>query len=216
VWRRVLEYRQPSKRSNATKAYSPTCCKCDVEGCGDDCVCRAVKTECVDCPAGREVCDYQQIRRFRRNESKAVQWEIKDTGNPRIGRGMFITRAVRPAELVVVFRGSWKPRSETPKVAVSPCSTWFAPAYCLVQEILKISHEQKELEPTNDARFVNSSCAPSCYAEIWKVDGQDYAGIFAGPLGLKKGQEVTFDYSRGQARTTMRCRCGYVNCRKLI
>lgn len=120
MWRRVLGYRQPLERRIATRAYSATCCKCDVdEGCGDDCLCRAVKMECVDCPTGRRVCDNQQIRRFLRDESKPAQYIIHMANNSKIGFGMFVKQAVKQTGLVIVFRGPWKPRSKKSKATVS-------------------------------------------------------------------------------------------------
>jgi len=131
VWRKVLENQQPSQRSIGARPYSEVCCRCDVKGCDEDCLCRALKTECVDCRAGHEVCDNQQIRRFLQDGSKAAQWVIKQANNPEIGLGMFVKVAVRPAGLVVVFRGSWTPRSEKPKT-VSPCLVWLIHTYSLV------------------------------------------------------------------------------------
>ena len=81
---------------------------------------------------------------------------------------------------------------------------------------MKILHNQKELEPTNEERFVNSACRPSCSLEVWTVDGQLYAALFAGPSGLKEEEEVTFDYSGGKAQTTIRCLCRSDDCRGWI
>lgn len=79
-----------------------------------------------------------------------------------------------------------------------------------------IRQGREELEPANDGRFVNHSCQPNCQLEIWKVDGKSCPALFAGARGVGAGEEVTFDYSDGQAQNVMRCLCGAANCRGSI
>ena len=61
----------------------------------------------------------------------------------------------------------------------------------------------------NTARFINHSCNPNCILDVRKIGGKNHACIFANKK-IKKGTELTFDYSwnsrDGEVQT--KCQCG--------
>jgi SET domain-containing protein len=64
------------------------------------------------------------------------------------------------------------------------------------------------------ARFTNAACEPSLYSKIVEVDGKPILMFFA-KVGIKAGQEVTYDYRfKAQIdRDTTPCQCGAPGCR---
>lgn len=66
------------------------------------------------------------------------------------------------------------------------------------------------------SRFINHSCEPNCYVEIWTVAGNLRVGIFS-MCDLKEGTELTFDYKWSKsARPPTRCHCGTESCRGFL
>ena len=66
------------------------------------------------------------------------------------------------------------------------------------------------------SRFINHSCEPNCYVEIWTVQGNLRVGIFS-MCDLKEGTELTFDYKWSKsARPPTRCHCGTESCRGFL
>ena len=61
----------------------------------------------------------------------------------------------------------------------------------------------------NTARFINHSCNPNCILDVRTIGGKNHACIFAAKK-IKKGSELTFDYSwnsrDGEVKT--KCQCG--------
>jgi hypothetical protein len=63
------------------------------------------------------------------------------------------------------------------------------------------------------SRFINHSCEPNCYVEVWTVQGRLRVGIFT-MCALSTGDELTFDYQwRPSSRPPTKCHCGTESCR---
>jgi SET domain-containing protein len=68
----------------------------------------------------------------------------------------------------------------------------------------------------NNARFINHSCDPNCHIEKWTIKNELKIGIFS-KYDLKKGTELTFDYSfETLGETIQECYCKSKNCRGAI
>lgn len=61
-----------------------------------------------------------------------------------------------------------------------------------------------------NARFMNQSCAPTCYAMVHTVDGQPRVGLFA-KRNIISGEELTWYYNSHSGTV---CLCGASNCDK--
>lgn len=63
--------------------------------------------------------------------------------------------------------------------------------------------------------YINHSCNPNCYMHVVGT-----RAILYSLYEIKAGTELTFDYSTTSTDTLdawkMECKCGYVNCRKII
>lgn len=66
--------------------------------------------------------------------------------------------------------------------------------------------------------YINHSCSPSCYTIQPYRDGFAQDILMAGPQGVRRGEEVTFDYSKTRWRKlwrrTIRDNCGCGHCPK--
>ena len=63
------------------------------------------------------------------------------------------------------------------------------------------------------SRFINHSCEPNCFVEVWTVQGRLRVGIFT-MVSIPVGTELTFDYKwRPSTRPPTRCHCGTEFCR---
>ena len=68
----------------------------------------------------------------------------------------------------------------------------------------------------NLSRFMNHSCEPNCYTEIWEVNGDLRIGLFAKKI-IETNTELTFDYQLTQAGThKTKCLCGAASCAGFI
>lgn len=69
----------------------------------------------------------------------------------------------------------------------------------------------------NESRFLNHSCDPNCRLEKWNVGGSYRLGIFA-IKDIPAGTEYCWDYqfANFEGARPKRCRCGAVNCRKVL
>jgi hypothetical protein len=63
----------------------------------------------------------------------------------------------------------------------------------------------------NEARFINHSCAPNCYAKIVGIEGSKKVIIFANRV-IEVGEELTYDYKFPLEDTKLPCHCGASNC----
>ncbi|KRY59878.1 Histone-lysine N-methyltransferase SETD1B [Trichinella britovi] len=64
----------------------------------------------------------------------------------------------------------------------------------------------------NKARFINHSCAPTCYAKIISVDSEKRIVIYS-KQQIKRGEEITYDYKFPLEDEKIPCNCKSVNCR---
>lgn len=117
------------------------------------------------------------------------------------GRGVFVNEDVKKGELVSRVKGPIVRRVEKTKRA--------ALAY---PDLVGISGITRTvwIDPQPPYKYLNHSCDPSC-----GIRGK--IGLYA-LRDLKRGDEITFDYSTvvGNPLWEMACRCGKKNCRKMI
>lgn len=67
-------------------------------------------------------------------------------------------------------------------------------------------------QKSNNARFINHSCAPNCESQKWTVKGETRIGIFA-RMNVPAGTELTFDYHLDSlGNDKKRCLCSSKNC----
>ncbi|KAK2963234.1 putative Histone-lysine N-methyltransferase SETD1 [Blattamonas nauphoetae] len=69
----------------------------------------------------------------------------------------------------------------------------------------------------NNARYINHSCDPNCFAEIINDDGVRKVVIFA-KRKIYMGEEITYDYkfSDEPEETKVKCTCGAPNCKRTL
>lgn len=66
------------------------------------------------------------------------------------------------------------------------------------------------------SRFINHSCEPNCFVEVWTVHNHLRVGIFT-LKAIPSGTELTFDYQwRPSSRPPTKCHCGTPSCRGYI
>ena len=67
----------------------------------------------------------------------------------------------------------------------------------------------------NNARFINHSCDPSCFARVVQVGSKPKIVIFA-QRPVRAGEEVTYDYKFPFEDVKIPCLCGAATCRKYL
>ncbi len=125
--------------------------------------------------------------------------EIEKTEN---GKAVFALRDFRSGEFIIEFRG--KPYTREQYIRkLNPKNNHF----------LQID-ENLYLGPTRTAdNYINHSCNPNSGMKI-----QNNHVLLYAIKPIKKGDEITFDYSTSMDENywEMDCRCGSRNCRKRI
>lgn len=114
------------------------------------------------------------------------------------GKGAFATKDFKKGDTIFIFKGKiYKRDNKNVKDAfANPDSigidknTW--------------------IDPFDNFHYINHSCDPNM--------GIKGRVLFKALRNIKKGEELTFDYSINEAdpRWHMKCRCGAKNCRKVI
>eukprot|EP00794_Sanderia_malayensis_P013832 gene13832-15278_t len=64
----------------------------------------------------------------------------------------------------------------------------------------------------NNARFINHSCAPNCYAKIINVENEKKIVIYS-KCDIKLNEEITYDYKFPIEDVKIQCLCGTPQCR---
>ena len=65
-------------------------------------------------------------------------------------------------------------------------------------------------------KYLNHSCDPNCFMQVWDVAGTSRAGVFA-LRDVAAGEELTIDYRWSAAgNSTTQCLCNSINCRGTI
>lgn len=65
----------------------------------------------------------------------------------------------------------------------------------------------------NMTHILNHSCDPNCYSRVVAIEGTNHVIIFAGRNGVKRGEELTYNYRFGGTDMQLSCNCGAANCR---
>ena len=114
------------------------------------------------------------------------------------GKGIFATKDFKKGGTVFIFKGtthkhinkSIKDTFEHPDWVGIDKNTW--------------------IDPKKEYHFINHSCDPNM--------GTKGKVTFCALKNIKKGSELTFDYSISEAdeKWSMKCQCGSKNCRKVI
>ncbi|MFA6973813.1 MAG: SET domain-containing protein [Parcubacteria group bacterium] len=131
--------------------------------------------------------------------------ELQET--QKCGKGVFAKENISQGEKVAIFGGYIMHNDEMlslPRSINDNCVN-------VTEEFVLGVRNESELEL---ASFFNHSCDPNAgmKGQIFLVAMRD----------IKKGEEITFDYAMTLCRSTkampyiMHCRCGSVNCRKII
>lgn len=116
-------------------------------------------------------------------------------------KGIFAKRDIRKGEVIFIFKGK-KKEDKYDKERSKIGQNWLG------------FGENIWLDPKNDSfgRYINHSCDPNA--------GIKGKVTFVAMRKIKKGEEITFDYSISEAdpywRLDHNCRCGCKNCRKII
>ncbi|KAL3313583.1 hypothetical protein Ciccas_007814 [Cichlidogyrus casuarinus] len=64
----------------------------------------------------------------------------------------------------------------------------------------------------NNARFINHSCSPNCYAKVITVEGKKKIVIYS-KRDISVMEEITYDYKFPYEEEKIPCLCGSANCR---
>ncbi len=114
------------------------------------------------------------------------------------GKGMFATKDFKKGDVVFIFKGKvYKRVNKTledtfanPDSVGIDKNTW--------------------IDPEGDFHFINHSCNPNL--------GIKGRVTYCALKNIKKGEELTFDYSINEADPNwqMKCSCGAENCRKIV
>ncbi|VDO04496.1 unnamed protein product [Rodentolepis nana] len=67
----------------------------------------------------------------------------------------------------------------------------------------------------NNARFINHSCQPNCFAKVITVEGQKKIVIYA-KRDIQVLEEITYDYKFPYEDVKVPCQCGAPQCRKFL
>ncbi|KAF8092644.1 hypothetical protein N665_0407s0023 [Sinapis alba] len=177
-------------------------------GCGEECLNRMLNIECLHgtCPAG-DLCSNQQFQK-----RKYVKFERFQSGKK--GYGLRLLEDVREGQFLIEYVGevldmqSYEARQ---KDYASMGQKHFYFMTLNGNEVIDAGSKG------NLGRFINHSCEPNCQTEKWMVNGEICVGIFS-KQGLKKGQELTFDYNyvRIFGAAAKKCYCGSSHCRGYI
>uniref|UniRef100_A0A1I8H2I9 [histone H3]-lysine(4) N-trimethyltransferase n=2 Tax=Macrostomum lignano TaxID=282301 RepID=A0A1I8H2I9_9PLAT len=64
----------------------------------------------------------------------------------------------------------------------------------------------------NNARFINHSCSPNCYAKVITVEGEKKIVIYS-KREIRRNEEITYDYKFPYEEEKIICLCGTASCR---
>lgn len=131
-------------------------------------------------------------------EEEKVQgkkWIIKDSKIQ--GQGVFARVPLKRGDIAFVLKGKIKTPSVMTREDIYASPNWIG-----IDHMLWI-------DPRGPARYINHSCEPNL--------GTKGSRQFVALRSIKKGEELTFDYSISEETSWyMNCKCGSKNCRILI
>lgn len=116
------------------------------------------------------------------------------------GKGLFANQRIAEGRYVIQYKGE--------KISAEE-GTRRSAAHDLLTYVFSLNdrYDIDGASNGNEARFANHSCESNCYVdtirdEIWIIAARD----------IKKGEEITYDYSL-DADEIMKCACGSDACR---
>lgn len=191
-----------------------------IQGCGDDCLNRAVQIECSDLTCSYEdesLCKNRRLTKREYLEVTPVRTDLK-------GWGLRLDVAVEAGQFIHEYIGD--------VISSETCSNRLKQQYTAAKKS-RMTHDQVHHYFLNmgdnmviDAesrggvcRFLNHSCNPNCEIQVWKVNNEPRAGLFA-LRNIPEGSELTIDYRYDgldeNIVKTQPCFCGEPNCAKVI
>ncbi|TLD25730.1 SET domain-containing protein [Venturia nashicola] len=216
------------KKSNLKKSvYSP--CGCQGDRCDDTCLNRIFKYECNDdlCGIGpscgnrpfAELAFRARCKNWHRKQEgekyEANLWgegvEVMRAGER--GHGVRAMRPFEPHQIIVEYCGEIITQDESDRRMNNDYKGKNDYYLMTFKDSLIIDATRGSI-----CRFVNHSCEPNCYVEMWKVNGEPRMGLFAGEDGIFTGEELTYDYNFEvySEDNVQVCLCGSENCRGIL
>ncbi|QDS68468.1 hypothetical protein FKW77_010835 [Venturia effusa] len=232
-WNRLNRNRFIGEASSAWKKsnfnnydYSP----CGCRGiCDDHCLNRGMKYECNDniCGIGpscgnrpfAELAFRARCKNWHRKQDgekyEANLWgegvEVMKTGER--GHGVRAMRSFEPHQIIVEYCGEIITQDESDRRMNHDYKGKNDYYLMFFKDSLIIDATRGSI-----CRFVNHSCEPNCYVEMWTVNGEPRMGLFAGEDGIFTGEELTYDYNFEvySEDNVQVCLCGSENCRGIL
>lgn len=160
----------------------------------DACLDFQIHTECTRC-------DPDCCRNMRFQKQEYADLSVKDT--PSKGKGLFVNEDVVKDQFLIEYVGEVIREQERAKREARGEESYVMS--------LKGGLFVDAFKKGNISRFINHSCEPNCFAQVWIVEGIKRAGIFAlRPITV--GTELTMDYGWMSPTPSIRCYCGSDSC----
>ncbi|XP_050438814.1 probable histone-lysine N-methyltransferase CG1716 [Adelges cooleyi] len=174
-------------------------------GCGEGCLNRLLNIECGSgCPL-KSFCTNKQFQNKQFKHTQLVKTQNK-------GYGVCAFEDIPKGSIVDEYVGEVIDQHEM--IRRMKLNVYKNNNY-----MVQLKHDEviDATRKGNITRFINHSCEPNCIAEKWHVLGESRMGFFSSK-DIKKGEEITFDYSFqifGDA-AQQKCYCGTPKCRGFI
>ncbi|XP_050527182.1 uncharacterized protein LOC126897539 isoform X2 [Daktulosphaira vitifoliae] len=174
-------------------------------GCGEGCLNRLLNIECGSGCSLKSLCTNKQFQNKQFKRTQIVKTEDK-------GYGVCALEDISKGSFVDEYVGEVIDQHEMIRRMKKRL-------YKNNNYMVQLKHDEV-IDATckgNITRFINHSCEPNCIAEKWHVLGESRMGFFSSK-NIKKGEEITFDYSFqifGDA-AQQKCYCGSSKCRGYI
>eukprot|EP00743_Colponemidia_sp_Colp-15_P004841 GILK01005216.1.p1 GENE.GILK01005216.1~~GILK01005216.1.p1 ORF type:complete len:1826 (+),score=402.53 GILK01005216.1:51-5480(+) len=180
-------------------------CHCTTN-CGEDEMCqnRLLLVECTkaNCNLDPKICTNRRIQ--KRNWSATQVFKTNQTG-----WGLKAVAPIKKNQFVIEYCGEVLDDELCGQRFLELKETYETNWYMMeVSADLVIDASKKG----NNARFVNHSCDPNCYAEKWTVGNETHIALFAAK-DIEQGAELTYNYQFTHfCPQKFLCRCGAANC----
>lgn len=189
----------------ATEKFENVQCGCRPSFAGEKickdnkCINYAIQTECIRCDPG---CCNSRIR-----NKEYANLAVKET--PGKGHGLFAAEDLRKQQFLREYVGELISPDEFDRRSADKKNPSEHQYIMQLKKGVYLDASRKG----SISRFINHSCEPNCFVEIWTVQGHLRVGIFA-MCNIPAGTELTFDYKwRRSSRPPTRCFCGAEYCR---
>ena len=190
-------------------------CACKKQGTSctrGTCINAAMCRECDTSTCSQTSPDRCYNRAFQRGVGCSVA--VVDTGTRR-GMGLFCKSTVYKGSFVGEYVGEWISGQEHRRRRAKHMG---GPSYVMRIANLNVYIDARRYG--NEMRFMNHSCSPNCFTEVWIVGPGSFeeayakgalrVGIFA-KHDVPQGTELTISYSKSFFHDTP-CLCGSTNC----